>query len=67
MEYCRKEIVDKYGLKKVNKIVAGGAERYRFGMEWFEGNKKKGICTIFMMVQGRLIDEDIIERAYECV
>ena len=27
-EYCRKEIIDKYGLLKVKKIVSGGAERY---------------------------------------
>ncbi len=27
-EYCRKEIVDAYGLKKVTRIVAGGKERY---------------------------------------
>ncbi len=26
--YCRKEIVDTYGLKKVNRIIAGGKERY---------------------------------------
>lgn len=28
MEYCRKEIVERYGLSKVTKIVAGGKERY---------------------------------------
>lgn len=27
IEYCQKEIVEKYGLSKVKKIVAGGAER----------------------------------------
>ncbi len=27
-DYCRKEIVIKYGLNKVNKIVAGGRERF---------------------------------------
>lgn len=27
-DYCRKEIVIKYGLNKVNKIVAGGKERF---------------------------------------
>lgn len=27
-EYCQKEIVQKYGFKKVTKIVSGGAERY---------------------------------------
>ena len=28
IEYCRKEIVDRYGLSKVTRIVAGGKERY---------------------------------------
>lgn len=28
IEYCRKEIVEKYGFNKVRKIVAGGKERY---------------------------------------
>lgn len=27
-EYCRTEIVDRFGLKKVGKIIAGGRERY---------------------------------------
>lgn len=28
IEYCRKEIVEKYGFRKVNAVVAGGKERY---------------------------------------
>ena len=28
IEYCREEIVDKYGFSKVRKIVAGGKERF---------------------------------------
>ena len=28
IEYCKKEIVEKYGLKKVSEIVSGGKERY---------------------------------------
>lgn len=28
IEYCRKEIVERYGLSKVTKVVAGGKERY---------------------------------------
>ena len=27
-EYCRQEIVERYGFTKVNQIIAGGAERY---------------------------------------
>ncbi|MGN0485321.1 MAG: 2-C-methyl-D-erythritol 4-phosphate cytidylyltransferase [Lachnospiraceae bacterium] len=28
LSYCKKEIIERYGFKKVKKIVAGGAERY---------------------------------------
>ena len=35
-EYCRHEVVEKYGIKKVSKIVSGGAERY---LSVFEGLK----------------------------
>ena len=28
IEYCRSEIVEKYGIRKVRSIVPGGAERY---------------------------------------
>ena len=28
IEYCRREIVEKYGFQKVRQIVAGGKERY---------------------------------------
>ena len=28
IEYCRKNIVEKYGFRKVTAIVGGGAERY---------------------------------------
>ena len=36
IDYCQKEIAEKYGLKKVKKIVAGGAERY---LSVYEGLK----------------------------
>lgn len=28
VEYCRKEIVERYGFRKIKKIIAGGIERY---------------------------------------
>ena len=30
IEYCRKEIVERFGFRKVKKIVAGGKERYHY-------------------------------------
>lgn len=38
IEYCRKEIVEKYGFSKVSSIVAGGKERYHSVYE--------GICAV---------------------
>ena len=38
IEYCRKEIVERYGFSKVNDIISGGRERYdsvRNGLEVF--------------------------------
>lgn len=28
IEYCKKEIVEKYGFQKIKKVIAGGSERY---------------------------------------
>ena len=38
IEYCKKEIVEKYGFTKVAKIIAGGKERYH--------SVHQGICAI---------------------
>ena len=39
--FCREEIVQKYGFKKVKAVVAGGAERY---LSVYEGLKACGKC-----------------------
>lgn len=38
IEYCKKDIVEKYGLNKVTNIVAGGAER--------QGSVYNGLCAL---------------------
>ena len=38
IEYCRQEIVDRYGISKVKQIVAGGKERYH--------SVYQGLCAI---------------------
>ena len=46
IDYCKKEIVEKYNLKKIKNVVAGGSERYESvynGLKEVTGN---------MMVQG---------------
>ena len=65
-EYCRKEIIDKYGLFKVKKIVSGGAERYDSVWNGLQKETKEGYVYIHDGARP-FVDEEIIERAYECV
>ena len=65
-EYCRKQIVEKYGLHKISKIVPGGRERYH--------SVYCGLCAIaatdiVMIHDGArpFITEEIIERGLEKV
>ena len=63
--YCKKEIVEKYNIEKVSRVVAGGKERYHSvwnGLQLVE----KGY--VFVHDGARpFVDEGIIERAYEAV
>lgn len=63
IEYCRKEIVEKYGFTKVKAIVEGGAERYD---SVFEGLKAINDCDYVMIHDGArpMLDSNIIERAW---
>ncbi|MBQ8558732.1 MAG: 2-C-methyl-D-erythritol 4-phosphate cytidylyltransferase [Tyzzerella sp.] len=65
-EYCRREIVDKFEITKVTKIVVGGSERYY--SVW------NGLCAIdedgyvFIHDGARpFINDEILNRAYEAV
>jgi len=64
--YCRKEIVEKYGFKKVRHIVEGGRERYHsvaIGL-----NEAKDCDYIFIHDGARpLVTGEMIERAFSCV
>lgn len=64
-EYCRKEIVSKYGWKKVRHIVPGGKERYHSvwnGLQYVEEG------YVFIHDGARpFVDQEILERAYEAV
>lgn len=66
IEYCRKEIVEKYGLQKVTSIVSGGKERYH--SVW------NGICQVkdcdylFIHDGARpFLTQEILYDAYRCV
>lgn len=60
--YCQKEIVDKFGFKKVQQIVAGGKERYH---SVYEGIKAAAGCDYVLIHDGArpCVTETIIEDA----
>lgn len=62
VDYCRREIVEKYGFRKVRRIVEGGRERYHsvlFGLESVSD------CDYVLIHDGArpLVSAGIIERA----
>lgn len=64
IEYCRKEIVEKYGIRKVSHIIAGGAERY---LSVYEGLKAIKDCDYVYIHDGArpFADEAILDRVHE--
>ena len=63
IEYCRENIVDKYGFKKVSSIIEGGAERY---LSVYEGLKRvKGDYVLIHDGARAFVDQDIIKRCIE--
>lgn len=65
-DYVRKEIVIKYGITKVTRIVAGGKERYH---SVFNGLMASGGCDYVYIHDGArpLIDQYILERCQHYV
>ncbi len=66
MEYCQKEIVDKYGFKKVVAIVAGGKERYHSVLN---GIKATSDCDYIFIHDGArpFVTQDMLTRLLETV
>ena len=66
IEYCQKEIVEKYGFQKVCKITAGGKERYH---SVYEGIKAIETADYVSIHDGArpFVDADIIERVCNAV
>lgn len=64
IEYCRDEIVNKFDIKKVSKIVAGGKERYH---SVYEGLKALTECSYVYIHDGArpFIDQEILLRTNE--
>ena len=65
-EYCRKEIVERFGFQKVRAVVAGGKERYH---SVYAGLKSCLGCDYVMIHDGArpFLTEEMIERSIEAV
>ena len=65
IEYCRKEIVEKFDFQKVKKIVAGGAERF---LSVYNGLKACTCDFVYIHDGARpFVDEPMLERVYAAV
>lgn len=66
IDYCQKEIVEKYKFDKVKCIVEGGKERYH---SVAIGLKQIVLCDYVFIHDGArpVITQDILERAFSCV
>ena len=66
IEYCRKDIVEKYGIKKVSAIVEGGKERYH---SVYEGLKQAEETDYVLIHDGArpFVSQPIIERTITAV
>ena len=66
VEYCREEIVNKYGFKKVSSIIVGGKERYH---SVNNGLKACGNCDYVFIHDGArpFVTDEILNRALEKV
>lgn len=64
IEYCRREIVQEYGLKKVTKIVAGGTERYH---SVYQGLRAAGDCDHVLIHDGArpFLSQCVLQRAMD--
>lgn len=64
-EFCRTEIVEKYGFFKVQKIICGGEQRYH---SVWNGLKETKAGYVYIHDGARpFVNENIIRRGYECV
>ncbi len=66
LDYCKEEIVEKYGYTKVTQIIAGGEERYD---SVYQGLCAVRECDYVYIHDGArpFVDEEILLRAKQCV
>ena len=66
VEYCRQNIVEKYGFVKVRAVVTGGAERYHSVWNGLRTLEDLHDHIVFIHDGARpFVDEAMIERAYQ--
>lgn len=65
-DYCQKEIVEKYGITKVSKIVKGGAERFYSVWNGLKVISEDGYVFIHDGARP-FVTEEILSRVYEAV
>lgn len=66
LDYCRREIVEKYRFSKIKKVIAGGKERYH---SVAAGLEAVGECDYVFIHDGArpAVTGEILGRALECV
>ena len=69
IDYCKKEICEKYGIKKVSAVAPGGKERYESVWKALCILKERGQAGYVMIHDGArpFLTEDILERVYRQV
>ena len=67
IDYCRTEFVEKYGFRKICKIVAGGAERYHSVLNGLRAMEKNSCEDGYVFIHDGarpFVDEPMLERVY---
>ncbi len=66
VEYCKKNMVEHFGFRKVSDVVAGGKERYH---SVWKGLQAAGECDYIFIHDGArpFVTEEILKRAYDSV
>lgn len=69
IRYCREDIIDRYGFKKVRDVVAGGKERYHSVMAGIDAIARAGGCEYVFIHDGArpFVDEQMLRRLYDDV
>lgn len=70
ISYCKKEIIEKYGLQKVKAVVEGGKERYHSVFCGLKALQERNSRADFVMIHDGarpFVDQEILARCIEAV